>query len=229
MGRSVEAMKDNKINYYPWSQAQLFEVLRTLNIWIGRFRAQGQPALYGPGFSWGDVDDVGLERLAEERKLEDLRRGSREDEADSLGDPIERDELYGVPVHDEEDNRALDGEESGPSRGNNGDELPQATIGRGEELSWVKLISDEEKARINRQNNHHEMDVSDAGSAYLFEDIDDLEPHDHSHPEAYAKYCYHCLACRREMAQANAMFFREHGGPPPLRTRRGKEVLRGDR
>ena len=40
--------------YYPWTGGDLYKVLVTLNIYIGRWRKQGQSALEGPFLPWGD-------------------------------------------------------------------------------------------------------------------------------------------------------------------------------
>jgi hypothetical protein len=63
-GHATEAMKARELGYYPWPQSQLFAALRALNIWIGRFRAHGIPALYGPWIAWGDFDEFGVDMLA---------------------------------------------------------------------------------------------------------------------------------------------------------------------
>jgi hypothetical protein len=39
--------------YYPWKQEHLQMVIVTLNLFIGRYRKQGQFALGGPFLNWG--------------------------------------------------------------------------------------------------------------------------------------------------------------------------------
>ncbi|KAF2205310.1 hypothetical protein GQ43DRAFT_460024 [Delitschia confertaspora ATCC 74209] len=61
--RPKEVMRRSLIGHYPWSRSQLLKVIQTLNIWIGRYRAQGQSALFGPVFPWGDVKQTGVKRI----------------------------------------------------------------------------------------------------------------------------------------------------------------------
>lgn len=44
--------------YYPWKKDDLCKVLVTLNLYIGRYRSQGELALDGPILDWGKYIDV---------------------------------------------------------------------------------------------------------------------------------------------------------------------------